>query len=63
MTNAAAAEVSRIPTLKFLIEEQSLISKQGVLFLKFTNQAGPNERAGWVKSLKLNKHALLLLFI
>ena len=48
-------------TLKFLIEEQTQIREQGVLFLKFTIRAGLNKRAGWEKSDKiLNEHALLL---
>ena len=49
--------------LKFLIEEQTQIREQGVLFLKFTNRAGLNKRAGWEKRKKiLNEHALLVLF-
>ena len=52
------------PTLKFLMEEQTQIREQGVLFLKFTNRAGHNKRAGWEKSDKIrNEHALLLLFM
>ena len=44
-------------TLKFLIEEQTQISEQGVLFLKIANRADPNKQAGknFFQNL-INKH-------